>query len=89
MKATAISDPGRASALALGLGLAIIGLSAGLAHSAPMKGHSRPSIAQVLHPQAGAPDFVCHAPPGAWCDLRGSSAYDHSSPRASALSALP
>ena len=89
MKATVISMPWRANALALALGLAIIGLGGGLAHSNPARVSARPSIAQVFHPQAGAPDFVCHAPPGAWCDLRGTSAYDHSAPRASALDNLP
>jgi hypothetical protein len=68
-KATAIPYPWRANAIALALGLAIIGFGAGLAHPAA-RTPSRPSIAQILQPQAGAPDFICHAPPGGWCDLR-------------------
>ncbi|HEV8015545.1 MAG TPA: hypothetical protein VGP48_08415 [Stellaceae bacterium] len=75
-QATAIPLPWRANAIALALGLTIIGLAAGLAHSNPAQAPSRPTIAQILQPQVGAPDFICHAPPGAWCDLRDWSGLD-------------
>jgi hypothetical protein len=74
-RATAISLPWRANAIALALGLTIIGLGAGLAHSNPGKVQNRPEIAYT------APDFICHAPPGAWCDLRDWSGLDRPAAR--------
>ena len=81
-RATAIPLTWRANAIALALGLAIIGLGAGLTHSAPTTS-SRPSIAQILQPQVGAPDFICHAPPGGWCDLRDWRGLDRAPSRPS------
>ena len=68
MHAKAIPFSWRANAIALAMGLAIIGLGASLAHA---DGTATPPVATPqARQQALAPDFVCHAPPGAWCDLR-------------------
>lgn len=69
MQAKAIPLSWRANAIALALGLAIIGLGASLAH-ADGKTTTPPVATQQARQQALAPDFVCHALPGAWCDLR-------------------
>jgi hypothetical protein len=69
-RAIAIPLAWRANAIALALGLTIIGIGASLAHSEPGKASNRPAIAY------NAPDFICHAPPGAWCDLRDWSGLD-------------
>jgi hypothetical protein len=61
MTAKSITFPWRENALALALGLAIIGLGAGFAHS-----QTPAAPAQ----QAAAPGFSCQAQPGSWCDLR-------------------
>jgi hypothetical protein len=78
--ATAVSSVWRAYALAFGLGLAIVGMGAGLAHSQSTE-PSGPTqiapaqiapaqIAQGLLPPVPDNSFVCHAQPGGWCDLR-------------------
>lgn len=69
MHAKAIPFSWRANVIALAMGLAIIGLGASLAH-ADSKAATPPVATQEARQQALAPDFVCHAPPGAWCDLR-------------------
>jgi hypothetical protein len=69
MTAKSIALPWRENALALALGLAIIGFGAGLAHSQTPA--AQPTSAQTQ--QATAPvasGFSCQAEPGSWCDLR-------------------
>ncbi|HEY1506033.1 MAG TPA: hypothetical protein VGF92_17140 [Stellaceae bacterium] len=73
--ATVVSSVWRAYALAFGLGLAILGMGAGLAHaqstatSAPTQ-ITQPQVAAGLLPAAPDNSFVCHAKTGGWCDLR-------------------
>jgi hypothetical protein len=69
---TAASSVWRAYAIAFGLGLAIAGMGAGLAHAADGNEAAAPQIqiAQGLLPVAPNNAFVCHAQPGGWCDLR-------------------
>lgn len=74
MKATATSFPWRTNAIAVAMGLTIIGLGAAIAHSETMVQPSPPVAAQSAQ-QATAPDFTCHAQPGAWCDLRDWSGF--------------
>ena len=72
--ATAVSSVWRAYALAFGLGLAIAGMGAGLAHSQPAAPSAPSQIAstQIAEGLPPPPDnsVVCHARPGGWCDLR-------------------
>jgi hypothetical protein len=70
MRAKAILFPWRANAMALALGLAVIGFSASLAHPETNAAPNLPAVTQQATQQAAAPDFICHARPGAWCDLR-------------------
>jgi hypothetical protein len=71
---TAVSSVGRAYALAFGLGVAILGMGAGLAHAQPTQIASTQiapiQIARGLLPPLPGNSFVCHAQPGGWCDLR-------------------
>jgi hypothetical protein len=73
--ATAVSSIWRAYALAFGLGLAILGMGAGLAHAqssetaAPSQIVSTQITQGLLSPLPNNA-FVCHAKPGGWCDLR-------------------
>ena len=76
MKATSIAFPWRENALALALGLAIIGLGAGFAHS-----QTRATPAQ----QATAPAFSCQAQPGNWCDLRDWRGFAQAFPQPESL----
>lgn len=73
MRATAIPQTWRANAVALAMGLAIIGLGAALAHSQTID-PAQPVATQPAQ-QAAASGFVCHAAPGAWCDLRDWSGF--------------
>jgi len=76
---TAVSTVWRAYALAFGLGLAIVGMGAGLAHSQPTSGPTQiapTQIAQGLLPPAPDNSFICHAKPGGWCDLRDWRGFD-------------
>jgi hypothetical protein len=68
--ATAVSAVWRAYALAFGLGLAIAGMGAGLAHARSTETAGPTLIAQGLLPSVPNNSFVCHAQPGGWCDLR-------------------
>jgi hypothetical protein len=70
MRPRAIPFSFRANAVALGLGLAIVGLAAGLAHPETTTVPTRPAAIQAASPVPTAPNFVCHAQPGTWCDLR-------------------
>lgn len=73
MRATAIPQTWRANAIALVMGLALIGLGAALAHSETP--HPIPPVAAPPAQQAAVPGFVCHASPGDWCDLRDWSGF--------------
>jgi hypothetical protein len=66
MKAKAIPFPWRENALALALGLAIIGFSAGWVHAQPPQAQSQIASSELPAPS----DFTCHAKPGTYCDLR-------------------
>jgi hypothetical protein len=57
----------RAWVLGLGLGLAVLGTGIGLAQA-----EGQLLRQQTLHTLASSPsnEFVCHAKPGGWCDLR-------------------
>ena len=73
--ATAIAFPWRAYALAFGLGVAIAGMGASLAHAqsaGPVASTqiAVTRIAQGLLPPLPDNVFICHARPGGWCDLR-------------------
>ena len=68
--ATAVSSVYRANALAIALGLAILGMGVGLAHAETGQPASSPQLAQGLLPSLPNNSFVCHAQPGGWCDLR-------------------
>lgn len=69
MQVKAIPLSWRANAIALAMGLAMIGFGANLGHSATQT-TTPPAVTQPARQQALAPDFICHAPPGTWCDLR-------------------
>lgn len=73
--ATAVSSIWRAYALAFGLGLAIAGMGASLAHAQPAASAAPTQMARTQiarDPLPPLPDnaFICHARPGGWCDLR-------------------
>lgn len=76
MRARAIRSPWPSIALALGLGLGIVIGAASLARADLAAGQAQPPAAQTAGTPQAAKDFVCHAQPGGWCDLRDWSRMD-------------
>jgi hypothetical protein len=68
MKAKTIPFPWRENAIGLALGLTIIALGAGLAHSQTGAAPTPATSAQQAAPPVSG--FSCQAHPGGWCDLR-------------------
>jgi hypothetical protein len=71
MSAKTIQSQGAGLILALGLGLATILGVASLAR-AEFKASPATTVAQMTDD-----NFVCHAHPGGWCDLRDWSGMNH------------
>jgi hypothetical protein len=71
MRAKPIAAVQNRNLVGFALGLAIVALGAALAHAAPPAPQNQPSVAAIPAAPSPAPaNFVCHAQPGGWCDLR-------------------
>ena len=76
MNAKSLSPGWQDLALALGLGLGLIIAAAGVVR-ADTTGQPQTVTGQVASAPQIPANFVCHAQPGGWCDLRDWSGMDH------------
>ena len=77
MRAKVVQSPWPSIALALGLALGAVITATTLARADGVGGPAQlPAVQTAGTPQADN-DFICHAQPGGWCDLRDWNGMDH------------
>ena len=76
MRAKAIQSPWPSIALAMGLILGAVISTASLARADVTSGQAQPPAVQTAGTPQADNDFICHAQPGGWCDLRDWSGMD-------------
>jgi hypothetical protein len=76
MRAKSIQSSWPSIALALGLALGAVISATTLARADVASGQVQPPTVRTADNQQAGTDFVCHAQPGGWCDLRDWSGID-------------